>query len=63
MKHVVNANLPVVSRIALCALLVATEHAHAQSLSVQRIGWRALQQGGYVIVMRHSSSPRDAPGE
>src|SRR5207245_2476818 len=46
--------------IALGAVLVVTDHAHAQSLSGSALV-SALQQGGYVIVMRHASSPGQAP--
>jgi hypothetical protein len=34
----------------------------AQSLSGAAL-IKALQQGGYVIVMRHTSSPREAPSK
>ena len=35
---------------------------HAQSLHGEALV-KALRQGGYVIVMRHTSSPRDAPSK
>ena len=38
----------------LAAMLLLAGAVHAQTL-------KALQQGGYVIVMRHASSPREAP--
>jgi phosphohistidine phosphatase SixA len=41
------------------ALLVAAA-AHAQMLSGDALV-KALQRGGYVIVMRHASSPREVP--
>jgi phosphohistidine phosphatase SixA len=36
--------------------------AHAQSLQGEALV-KALQRGGYVIVMRHTSSPREAPSK
>src|SRR5580700_8592874 len=42
------------------AVLVATGTAHAETLSGEALV-KALRQGGYVIVMRHASSPREAP--
>ena len=48
------------SAFALGALLVATEHAYAQPLYGAALV-TALRQGGYVIVMRHASSPREVP--
>jgi phosphohistidine phosphatase SixA len=42
------------------AVLFFTGTAHAQTLSGEALV-KALQQGGYVIVMRHASSPREAP--
>jgi phosphohistidine phosphatase SixA len=42
------------------ALLVLAAHAHAQALSGEALV-KALRQGGYVIVMRHASSPRQEP--
>ena len=41
-------------------LLLPTDAAHAQMLSGQAL-LKALRQGGYVIVMRHASSPREVP--
>ncbi len=41
-------------------MLLATGAAHAQGLSGEALV-KALRQGGYVIVMRHTSSPREAP--
>jgi phosphohistidine phosphatase SixA len=41
-------------------MLIATGTAHAQSLSGEALV-KALQQGGYIIVMRHASSPREVP--
>jgi hypothetical protein len=37
-----------------------TLHTDAQTLSGEALV-KALRQGGYVLVMRHTSSPRDAP--
>ena len=43
-------------------LILLSAAAHAQALhGVELV--RALRQGGYVIVMRHTSSPRDAPAK
>jgi hypothetical protein len=42
------------------ALLVLAAHAHVQALSGEALV-KALRQGGYVIVMRHASSPRQEP--
>jgi phosphohistidine phosphatase SixA len=60
MKHSLNFSLLVVSAMAVGALLVVTDHASAQTLSGAALV-RALRQGGYVIVMRHASSPREVP--
>jgi phosphohistidine phosphatase SixA len=43
-------------------LLLVTPAAHAQILSGEQLV-KALRQGGHVIVMRHASSPRDAPDQ
>jgi phosphohistidine phosphatase SixA len=48
-----------VSVVAMGALLL-TGAAHAQTLSGDALV-KALRQGGYVIVMRHASSPREVP--
>jgi len=42
------------------ALVVSSAPADAQSLSGAALV-KALRQGGYIIVMRHTSSPREAP--
>jgi len=42
------------------AMLVMVGATHAQSLSGEALV-KALRQGGYVIVMRHASSPREEP--
>jgi phosphohistidine phosphatase SixA len=44
---------------AVC-LLVIIEVPYAQNLTAQALV-SALRQGGYVIVMRHASSPREVP--
>jgi phosphohistidine phosphatase SixA len=41
-------------------LLLTAAGAHAQMLSGEALV-KALRQGGYVIVMRHASSPREVP--
>ena len=46
--------------IPALAFFAAT--AHAQALQGPALV-KALQQGGYVIVMRHTSSPREAPAK
>src|SRR5881296_227072 len=43
-------------------MLLVTGAAQAQSLSGEALV-KALRQGGYVIVMRHASSPREAPSK
>ncbi len=47
------------------AILLMATAGHAQSLSGQALSGKALlsalRRGGYVIVMRHASSPREAP--
>ncbi len=43
----------------MCLFLLAG-FAHAQTLSGDALV-KALRQGGYVIVMRHASSPREVP--
>jgi len=42
------------------AMLLVTGTVHAQQLSGEALV-KALRKGGYVIVMRHTSSPRDVP--
>jgi phosphohistidine phosphatase SixA len=42
------------------AMLLLTGVAHAQTLKGDALV-KALQKGGYVIVMRHTSSPREVP--
>ena len=42
--------------------LLLTGAVHAQALSGEALV-RTLRQGGYVIVMRHASSPREAPDQ
>jgi phosphohistidine phosphatase SixA len=42
------------------SVLLLTAAAHAQTLSGEALA-KALRQGGYVIVMRHASSPREVP--
>ncbi len=44
----------------LWLVLMAASVAHAQMLSGDALV-KALRQGGYVIVMRHASSPREVP--
>ena len=50
------------SRAWLPALAFFAATAHAQTLAGPALV-KALQQGGYVIVMRHTSSPREAPAK
>ena len=45
---------------ALPLLIIASVGVRAQSTPVDEVAGR-LRQGGYVLVMRHASSPRDAP--
>ena len=47
------------SLVAMCLLLV-TGTSPAQTLSGEALV-NALRQGGYVMVMRHASSPREVP--
>lgn len=47
-------------RTAGLTLLLAACAAQAQTLSGEALV-KALQKGGYVILMRHASSPREAP--
>jgi len=42
------------------ALMLLTGSVHAQALKGDALV-KALQRGGYVIVMRHTSSPREVP--
>jgi phosphohistidine phosphatase SixA len=42
--------------------MLLTAAAHAQTLSGEALV-KALRQGGYVIVMRHASSPRETPSQ
>lgn len=60
MKYCLNSGVVSANAIAIGALLVITGSAHAQTLSGAALV-NALRQGGYVIVMRHASSPREAP--
>jgi phosphohistidine phosphatase SixA len=46
--------------LAVFMLLVMVQPASAQTLAGEAL-IKALRQGGYVIVMRHASSPREAP--
>ena len=46
--------------LAIALGLMTAGAAHAQSLSGESLV-KALRQGGYVIVMRHASSPREEP--
>jgi len=48
------------SRILGAATLLLAGNAHAQQLQGDALV-KALRQGGYVIVMRHASSPREVP--
>ncbi len=46
--------------IRALSLIFIAAAAHAQTLSGEALV-KALQHGGYVIVMRHASSPREVP--
>ena len=46
--------------LAVLALLLMVRPASAQTLAGEALV-KALRQGGYVLVMRHTSSPREAP--
>jgi phosphohistidine phosphatase SixA len=48
------------SQMLGAALLLLAGTTHAQQLQGEALV-KALRQGGYVIVMRHASSPRDVP--
>jgi len=54
--------LRVVKASSAVALLLIARPGVAQPLSGQPLV-KALQRGGYVLVMRHASSPREAPDE
>jgi phosphohistidine phosphatase SixA len=66
--HCVNAPKEVFMKVqfrtmpvfALLSMLLAAGAVPAQSLSGEALV-KALRQGGYVIAMRHASSPREAP--
>lgn len=62
MKHCLKSVLACVSALVLGASLVGAERASAQTLSGAALA-SALRQGGYVMVMRHASSPREAPNK
>ena len=47
-------------RLIVAAMLWLAGSAHAQELRGEALV-KALQKGGYVLVMRHASSPREAP--
>ena len=46
--------------IASACIAIMAAAAHAQTLQGDALV-KALRQGGYIIVMRHASSPREAP--
>ncbi len=46
--------------LAALTVLLLARPALAQTLSGEALV-KALRQGGYVLVMRHASSPREAP--
>lgn len=46
--------------LAVLVLLIVAWPASAQTLAGDALV-KALRQGGYVLVMRHASSPRDRP--
>src|SRR5665213_3607121 len=48
--------------LASAAGLLVIGTAHAQALAGEALV-KALRQGGYVIVMRHASSPREVPDQ
>src|SRR5712692_7153260 len=45
---------------SIVGMMLVAGTAHAQALHGEALV-KALRQGGYVIVMRHTSSPREAP--
>ena len=47
---------------SILSILLTARVTPAQSLSGEAL-IKSLRQGGYVIVMRHASSPREAPGK
>ena len=47
---------------SLSSALLLASAAHAQTLHGEALV-KALRQGGYVVVMRHTSSPREAPAK
>jgi len=51
---------PVMSLLAVFTLLLLARSAPAQMLSGAALV-QALRHGGYVLVVRHASSPREAP--
>jgi phosphohistidine phosphatase SixA len=66
-RRLIGTNMRTQFSLAMVGLLLSTvavslvtTNLHAQSLSGQSLV-AALRQGGYVIVMRHASSPREAP--
>jgi len=50
-------------QIPACLLVLATVAAMAGQPSTQNELISRLRQGGYVLVMRHASSPREAPSK
>ena len=48
--------------LAVLALLSMVRPVSAQTLAGDALV-KALRQGGYVLVLRHTSSPRDAPSK
>lgn len=54
--------VPLLALFAAAGMWLAMGVAQAQSLSGEGLV-KALRQGGYVIVMRHASSPKQAPNK
>jgi hypothetical protein len=48
--------------VIAAGMMLLAGYASAQPLHGEALV-KALRQGGYVIVMRHTSSPRDAPSK
>jgi hypothetical protein len=62
MQSHIRAVLALTLLSAAAGTMLPTGTAQAQSLHGEALV-KALRQGGCVIVMRHASSPRDAPGK
>jgi len=60
MTSYIRATRPLILWVTAAAMISLAGSAHAQALRGKALV-KALQKGGYVILMRHASSPRELP--